>query len=211
MNTDYNIPTWDDYFLNIAKVVSTRSKDPNTKVGAVIVDRNNKIIGTGYNGMPTGIPSSEIYWERDNENPIENKYMYVVHAEANAIINSLAPTNGNKLYVTDFPCNECAKLIIQSGITDVYYLRNKYPDSDSTKVSKKILEASNIKIHHIHLNNTFYVAYKDINTDMEYDGTIIYAKDKEEAKRIFIRDKNIPVTSNNNNFEIVITIEDEQK
>lgn len=137
--------SWDELFIGVAKLVAKRSRDENTQVGACIV-RNNKILSTGYNGMPRtcddfGLPTTRVgKW-------LETKYPYVVHAELNAILNAPTTDLSNcKIYVTLFPCCECAKAILQCGIKEIYYLENKYPNEDIYIASKKMLELSNIKL-----------------------------------------------------------------
>ena len=120
--TDYI--SWDDYFMSIAILTAKRSKDPNTQVGACIVDQNKRIVGMGYNGFPNGCSDDEFPWERKGEF-LDCKYPYVVHAEPNAILNSTASLQNATLYVTLFPCHECAKLIIQSGIKEIVYISDK--------------------------------------------------------------------------------------
>ena len=115
-----NYISWDEYFMAIAEVVKLRSKDPNTKVGACIV-KDNKILSTGYNGFPRGCDDDKYPWGKGNENEVDNKYFYVVHAELNAILNSTQSVKDSTIYVTLYPCNECAKAIIQSGIKKVIY------------------------------------------------------------------------------------------
>ena len=140
--TDYI--TWDEYFMGIAMLSAQRSKDPNTQVGACIVSDENKILSVGYNGMPTGVNDDDIPWERDG-GFLETKYPYVCHAELNAILNSGSSLRGSRLYVSLFPCNECAKALIQAGIREVVYLSDKYADSESTLASKRMLEMSGVK------------------------------------------------------------------
>lgn len=136
--------SWDEYFMGVALLASKRSKDPNTQVGACIVDDNNIILSTGYNGFPYGCSDDEYSWEREGN---DTKYNYVVHAELNAILNARGKDlNGAKLYVDLFPCNECAKAIIQSGIGEVVYLYDKYADSPQTIASKKMLTSAGIKL-----------------------------------------------------------------
>lgn len=133
---------WDEYFMAVAKLSSMRSKDPSTQVGACIVDKNNRILSIGYNGAPNGYNDDNFPWEREGE-PLNTKYLYVVHAERNAILNykgSRKDLENAKIYVDLFPCNECAKEIIQSGIKEVIYLKDKYKDSDEVKASKRLLE-----------------------------------------------------------------------
>ena len=136
--------TWDEYFMGIAELSAERSKDPNTQVGACIVNDENKILSIGYNGFPTGCSDDNISWEREGD--FENtKYPYVCHAELNAILNYTGTSlKGSKLDVNLFPCNECAKAIIQSGIKEIIYKEDKYANSEATKVSKKMLELSNV-------------------------------------------------------------------
>lgn len=119
-----NYISWDEYFMAVAQIVRARSKDPHTKVGACIV-RENRIISTGYNGFPNGCSDEKYPWGKENPNPLMNKYFYVTHAELNAILNARQSVEGCTLYVTLFPCNECAKAIIQSGIKHIIYMRIK--------------------------------------------------------------------------------------
>ena len=138
--------SWDSYFMGVAKLSSLRSKDPNTKVGACIVDEDNKVVSIGYNGMPRHIDEENLSWNKGEG--LDSKYLYVCHAEFNAILNT---RNGSALkncilYVTLFPCNECAKAIIQVGIKEVVYLDNKYENQISTQASKKMLELAGIKL-----------------------------------------------------------------
>ena len=137
--------SWDEYFMGIALLSAQRSKDSNTQVGACIVNHENKILSLGYNGMPTGCCDDDMPWEREGS-PINTKYMYVCHAELNAILNrSSSSLEGAKLYVTLFPCNECAKAIIQSGIREVVYMSDKYADSANTIASKKMFDMVGVK------------------------------------------------------------------
>ena len=138
-----NYISWDEYFMGVALLAAQRSKDPNTQVGACIVSQDNIILSTGYNGLPNGCSDDEFPWERQGE---ETKYPYVVHAELNAILNSGGRVlKGAKLYVALFPCNECAKAIIQSGVKEVYYLSDKYADSLSTLASKRMMDSAGVK------------------------------------------------------------------
>ena len=136
--------SWEQYFMGVALLSAKRSKDPATQVGACIVNEDKKIIGIGYNGFPNGISDSDFPWGKTDENPLNNKYPYVVHAEPNAILNSTTSLKGATLYVTLFPCNECTKLIIQSGIKHIVYLNNKYKDTDSIIASRRMLDAAGI-------------------------------------------------------------------
>lgn len=137
--------SWDEYFMGVALLSSMRSKDPNTQVGACIVSSEKKIIGVGYNGFPIGCSDDELPWERDG-NWIDTKYPYVCHAELNAILNcnNSSLLRGATLYVALFPCNECAKAVIQSGIKKIVYLSDKYAETDATKASKHMLTAAGV-------------------------------------------------------------------
>ncbi|MBP3271683.1 MAG: dCMP deaminase family protein [Ruminococcus sp.] len=136
--------TWDEYFMGIALLSAQRSKDSNTQVGACIVSDENKILTVGYNGMPTGCNDDDMPWEREGAK-LNTKYPFVCHAELNAILNSGTSLKGSRLYVTLFPCNECAKAIIQSGIREIVYMSDKYADSEETMASKLMLDMVGIK------------------------------------------------------------------
>lgn len=136
--------SWDEYFMGIAILSAQRSKDSNTQVGACIVDDHNKILSLGYNGMPIGCNDDDMPWERTGS-ALDTKYMYVCHAELNAILNSKMSLVGSKLYVTLFPCNECAKAIIQSGIKEMVYLSDKYNGEDNNIAAKKMLDMAGVK------------------------------------------------------------------
>lgn len=128
--------SWDEYFMGVALLSAQRSKDPNTQVGACIVNRDKKIVGVGYNGFPTGCSDDQLPWNRDGEF-LDTKYPYICHAELNAILNSISRDLKNAtIYVALFPCNECAKAIIQAGIKEVVYLSDKYRDYNEVKASK---------------------------------------------------------------------------
>ncbi len=136
--------TWDEYFMGVALLAAKRSKDPGTQVGACIVNEDNKIISTGYNGFPTGLDDDAFPWEREGDFQ-NSKYAYVCHAELNAILNNPGTSlKGCRIYVALFPCNECAKAIIQSGIREVIYISDKYRSTDSVIVSKKMFDAAGI-------------------------------------------------------------------
>ncbi len=142
--------SWDEYFMGIALLSAKRSKDPNTQVGACIVNENKKIMSVGYNGFPHGCSDDEFPWERDGESSIDTKYPFVCHAELNAILNNAgASLKGCSIYVALFPCNECAKAIIQSGIKRVLYLSDKYKDTDGVKASKKMFDAAGVEYRQI--------------------------------------------------------------
>ncbi len=140
--TDYI--SWDEYFMGVALLAAMRSKDPNTQVGACIVDAENRILSTGYNGFPSGCSDDEFPWAREGE---ETKYPYVVHAELNAILNARGKNLfGSRIYVALFPCNECAKAIIQSGIREVVYLSDKYAATPTTCASKRMLTSAGVAL-----------------------------------------------------------------
>ncbi|MDR3021213.1 MAG: dCMP deaminase family protein [Clostridiales bacterium] len=145
------ILNWDDYFMGIALLSAKRSKDPNTSVGACIVNGKNQIVGVGYNGMPRGCDDKVFPWCNDKDN-LNNKYLYVVHAELNAILNSTVPLDNCKMYVSLLPCSECSKAIIQSGIKKVIYLSDKYSHTDTVKASKKMLCAAGVDFEQLILN-----------------------------------------------------------
>lgn len=145
--------SWDQYFMGVAKLSAMRSKDPNTQVGACIVGNDNRILSIGYNGTPNGFEDKNFPWGREG-NPLDTKYLYVCHAEMNAILNyrgSRKELEDAKIYVDLFPCNECAKLIIQSGIKEVIYLSDKYAMQDSFIASKKLMDACGVKYRQIEL------------------------------------------------------------
>lgn len=138
---------WDEYFMAIARLSAMRSKDPSTQVGSCIVGNENRILSIGYNGAPNGFQDDEFPWAREGQ-PIDTKYFYVCHAEMNAILNfrgNRKDMDNAKIYIDLFPCNECAKLIIQSGIKEVIYLSDKYADTDSVIVSKKLFDICGVK------------------------------------------------------------------
>lgn len=144
-----NYISWDEYFMGIALLASMRSKDPNTQVGACIVSPENIIISTGYNGLPNGCSDDEFPWDGQ-------KYPYVVHAELNAILNAGGRVlRGARLYVALFPCNECAKAIIQSGISEILYLSDKYDGTEMNLASKRMLDAAGVR-------------YRRLTTDIEH-------------------------------------------
>lgn len=135
---------WDEYFMGLAMLSAQRSKDPNTQVGACIVNDQYKVVAMGYNGMPRGVNDSDMPWEREGAF-LDTKYAYVCHSELNAILNSVANTDGCTIYVTLFPCNECAKAIIQSGIKRVVYADDKYADTDGTKAAKLMFDRCGVQ------------------------------------------------------------------
>ena len=137
--------SWDEYFMGVASLAAKRSKDPNTQVGACIVSNDNKILSLGYNGMPLGCNDDEFSWDRDVT--ADNKYFYIVHSELNAILNYRGGSlEGSKMYVTLFPCNECAKAIIQSGIKEVIYWQDIYKDTREVIASKRMLRTAGVQL-----------------------------------------------------------------
>lgn len=153
---------WDQYFMGIAKLSAMRSKDPSTQVGACIVGNDKRILSIGYNGTPNGYEDDLFPWDREGR-PLDTKYLYVCHAEMNAILNY----RGNRkelenatVYVDLFPCNECAKIIIQSGIKEVVYLCDKYAETDSVIASKKLFDTCGVKYRKIELSG------KEIKLDL---------------------------------------------
>lgn len=139
--------SWDEYFMGVASLSALRSKDPHTQVGACVASSKNKVLTMGYNGMPIGVSDDSMPWggEPEDGNPLNSKYLYVCHAEFNAILNARVSLDGSTIYVTLFPCNECAKAIIQSGIKEIVYCSDKYADTVSTQASKRILDLAGVK------------------------------------------------------------------
>ena len=151
--------SWDEYFMGVAKLAGLRSKDPSTQVGACIVSDKNKILSMGYNGLPIGCSDDEFPWDREGEQ-LSTKYPYVTHSELNAILNYRGGSlEGAKIYVTLFPCNECAKAIIQSGIRTVIYESDKYANLAMTIASKKMFDAAGVK----------YLPYKPTGRKVQID------------------------------------------
>ena len=140
--TDYI--TWDEYFMGVALLSGRRSKDPSTQVGACIVSKQNKIVGAGYNGLPAGCNDEEFPWEKTGDF-LQTKYPYVCHAELNAILNNIGmDLSGCRIYTALFPCNECSKAIIQSGIKEVIYLSDKYDQTEVSIASKRLLSTAGV-------------------------------------------------------------------
>lgn len=139
-----DVLSWEDYFMGMAHLSALRSKDPSTRVGAVIVDDLNKVVSIGYNGLPHGCDDDAFPWVKEGS-VYDSKYAYVVHAELNAILNSPRSVRGCRLYVSLFPCNECAKAIIQSGIKEIIYEDDKYANTDVVKASKRMLDAAGVR------------------------------------------------------------------
>lgn len=140
-----NVISWDDYFMGLAHLSALRSKDPSTQVGACIVDDRNRVVSIGYNGMPYGCNDDDFEWGREGDF-LKTKYPYVVHAELNAILNAPRPVQGCTIYVSLFPCNECAKAIIQAGIKEIIYESDKYAKTPSTLASKRMLAAAGVSM-----------------------------------------------------------------
>ncbi|XP_078494177.1 deoxycytidylate deaminase-like [Ciona intestinalis] len=155
---------WKDYFMSVAFLSAQRSKDPSTQVGACIVNDENKIVGIGYNGMPNGCHDDELPWSRTGE-WLDTKYPYVCHAEMNAIMNkNCSSVSGCTIFVALFPCNECAKLIIQSGIKQVFYMSDKHKDKDYMIASRKLLDLAGVKYEqHIPKQRKIVIDFDSIN------------------------------------------------
>ncbi len=143
-----DVLSWDEYFMGLAHLSAMRSKDPSTQVGAVIVSGEHRVVSIGYNGFPNGCSDDEFPWDREGDFGA-TKYPYVVHAELNAILNSKNDLRGCSIYVSLFPCNECAKAIIQSGIRRIVYESDKYADTDATIASKRMLRAAGVELYQL--------------------------------------------------------------
>ncbi len=142
--------SWDEYFMLQAMIAAFKSKDPATKVGSVFVDQNNHQITMGYNGFVSGIDESKLPWGKDQSVSLEfQKYGYVVHSEANAILHASRSLSNSKAYVTLFPCHECAKLIASSKVSEVIYLSDKHQNTESNRIAKKIFELSGVKFRQL--------------------------------------------------------------
>ena len=139
------IISWDDYFMGLAHLSALRSKDPNTQVGAAIIDNENRVVSIGYNGMPRGCDDEKMPWGREG-GFLDTKYAFVVHAELNAILNSPRSVKDCTVYVSLFPCNECAKAIIQSGIKKIVYESDKYDGTDGNTASKMMLKQAGVEL-----------------------------------------------------------------
>ena len=150
--TDY--VSWDEYFMGVSILSGMRSKDPSTQVGACIVSEDHRILSMGYNGMPTGCSDDELPWDRTADDPLDTKYLYVCHAELNAILNHAGPSlRGATIYVSLFPCNNCAKAIIQSGIKEVVYQDDKYADTPDVIASKRMLNMAGVRLRQLPTSN----------------------------------------------------------
>jgi dCMP deaminase len=146
-----NYISWDEYFMGVALLSAKRSKDPSTQVGACIVNKQNKIVGAGYNGLPIGCSDDDFPWGKQGST-LETKYPYVCHAELNAILNNIGDLHGCRIYTALFPCNECTKAIIQSGIKEVVYLSDKYHATDSFIASKQMLDKAGVTYRKVENN-----------------------------------------------------------
>ncbi|MCH3962595.1 MAG: dCMP deaminase family protein [Solobacterium sp.] len=146
-----DVLSWDEYFMGLAHLSALRSKDPSTQVGAAIVDENHRVVSVGYNGFPSGVSDADFPWQRVG-GVLESKYAFVVHAELNAILNSQRSVRGCTIYVSLFPCNECAKAIIQSGIKKIVYESDKYNGTDTNIASKRMLKAAGVEL--VRISNT---------------------------------------------------------
>ena len=163
MDKRENTLTWDEYFMGLAHLSALRSKDPNTQVGAAIIDENHRVVSVGYNGFPTGVSDDEFPWSREG-GVLTSKYAFVVHAELNAILNSQRSVRGCTIYVSLFPCNECAKAIIQSGIKKIVYESDKYNGVDTNIASKRMLKAAGVEL--VRISNTISIQVeKKINEE----------------------------------------------
>lgn len=154
--------SWDEYFMGVSLLSSMRSKDPSTQVGACIVSNDNKIMAVGYNGFPRGCSDDDFPWERSAENANETKYPFVCHAELNAILNAGGQDlRGARIFVALFPCNECAKAIIQSGIKEVIYISDKYADTEPTKASKRMFKAAGVTLTHFRSGKEICISFDE--------------------------------------------------
>lgn len=173
-----NYLSWDEYFMGIAKLTSGRSKDPHTQVGACIVGEDNRILSIGYNGAPNNFNDDDFPWNRKSESVNETKYPYVCHAEFNAILNfpgNRKDLKNSKIYVDLFPCQECAKAIIQSGIKEVIYLSDKYATSSSTQASKYMFDKTGITYRAFPEESM-----KEIKVSLKPDTSISYLNDEKK-------------------------------
>ena len=149
-----NVISWDEFFMRVAVAAALRSKDPNTQVGAGIADTNDRILSVGYNGTPRGIDDDAFPWDSSGD-PLTDKHSYVIHAEANALLNyrgSLKDLQGGTVYVTLFPCQECAKMLVQAGIGEVVYLDDKYHDTQGAAVARRVFDTCGVRYRQIGLS-----------------------------------------------------------
>ncbi|XP_078042714.1 deoxycytidylate deaminase [Augochlora pura] len=163
-----NYIEWEEYFMAVAFLAAKRSKDPSTQVGACVVNNEKKIVGVGYNGMPTGCSDDDFPWSKNSENYLETKYPYVCHAELNAILNkNSSSVKDCTIYTTLFPCNECAKIIIQSGIKSIVYMSDKHAKANGTIASKRLFDATGVLYRqYTPKNDRIVVDFKNIDSQM---------------------------------------------
>ena len=160
-----NVLDWDSTFMGIAKLIAMRSKDPNTQVGAVIVEKDKRILSLGYNGLPAGMSDDEDVWNREGEDELTLKYTYVCHAEENAILNyrgDFTALSNASIYVSLFPCNNCAKMIAQSGSKEVVYESDKYGGTPLNIASKKILKAAGVNCRRVEKTIDVNISFSDL-------------------------------------------------
>ncbi|XP_063683642.1 deoxycytidylate deaminase-like [Bolinopsis microptera] len=175
-----NYLDWDTYFMSVAFLTSQRSKDPVTQVGACIVNPEKKIVGVGYNGMPTGCNDDQLPWGREGETMCETKYAFVCHAEMNAVLNkNSADVKGCTIYVSLFPCNECTKIIIQGGISKIVYFSKKNSDSPSHKASVRMLELAGVSFRQFIPKEDKFVIDFNVYPDVKYEA--IETEEKENS------------------------------
>ena len=174
-----DVLSWDEYFMGLAHLSAMRSKDPSTQVGAVIVSGEHRVVSIGYNGFPNGCSDDEFPWDREGDFGA-TKYPYVVHAELNAILNSKNDLRGCSIYVSLFPCNECAKAIIQSGISRIVYESDKYADTDATIASKRMLRAAGVELYQLPYRIQMQVQ-KEENEER-------YLKKRDDTSRFFLKE-----------------------
>ena len=161
--------SWDDYFMAVSYLSAMRSKDPSTQVGATVVNKANQIVGVGYNGFPRGISNDELPWSREAARELDRKYFYIVHAEVNAVLNKNdSSLHDCTIYVALFPCNECAKIIIQSGIKEVVYLSDKYKDTESMMASRRMMVMAGLKLRqHVPAQRSITIDFGAIPREVE--------------------------------------------
>ena len=172
-----NYLSWDEFFMGVSKIADGRIKDPSTIVGACIVGADNRILSIGYNGAPNGFDDDRFPWDRKADNENDTKYPYVCHAEANAILNYPGERLGlrnSRIYVDLFPCNECAKLIVQAGIKEVVYLSDKYANEPKWIASKRIFDECNVVYRKLDDSNQ-----KEILVSLKPDKAISYVNEKK--------------------------------
>ena len=198
---------WDEFFIGVAKLSAGRSKDPSTQVGACIVGEDNRILSIGYNGAPNNFSDEDFPWERDGEKEMYTKYPYVCHAELNAILNfpgSRKDLKGSRIYVDLFPCNECAKAIIQAGISEVVYLSDKYKDTDMNKVSKHLFDMCGVTYREIKKENQ-KVLRLSLKPDEEIEKSIIKTFRKEIWSRFIKGVKDYELINENDSIMVCIS------